>query len=332
MIKTIITLYKKIIRENLLFDDLFILDSPKEPYTYELGEEITNWTREIALRPCRSKTMVLDGLQKAALGDWEGSILEYTNAIHINPGLVAGWFYRAGAHSRLSHLDETNFDYVNAIYRARGNLKILFNYAVCNAHFWLFRVALQNFEEVIKCDDTVAEFYLYRGRTKSMLDDHPGALADYNRAEELDPSTRIFHSGRGIARLVTGDFKGAIEDLDIDISNNPLKDQCWFNRGIARLAMDDNRRAMDDFDHVLLANNSIRNASTLKGFALLQMEDFQGALSIFQTMIHTSPQNQIAWFGKGLTNLALGNNYGYVDLVKSGEFGFKKAFEIIKIV
>ena len=330
--KTKIALYKKIIRENLFFDDLFLSDSHKETYTYDIGEEIANCTRELAKRPCRSRAIVLDGLLKAASGDYAGAIIEYSKAIRMYPGLVAAWFYRAGAHSRLDHIEEMDYDYHKALLLDPENLKIIFNRAVCSAHFWLFNIALAYFDEVIKRDHTVAQFYLYRGRTKSMLDDHPGALADYNRAVELDPCTRIFHSGRGFARLVTGDFQGAIEDLDIDVSNNPQKYESWFNRGVARLAMDDNRGAIDDFDRALLVNDWIHNAATLKGFALFQMDDFQGALSTFQTVLHKGPHNRIAMFGKSLTKLALGDKCGYADLVKAGELGFKKAFEIIKIV
>src|SRR5439155_26586183 len=71
-----------------------------------------------------------------------------------------------------------------------------------------------------------APYYNKRGLAKEAKGDHDGAIADYNRAIELNPKHASAYNNRGIAKQAKGDLDGAIAD---------------YNRAIeldAKLAMD----------------------------------------------------------------------------------------------
>jgi tetratricopeptide (TPR) repeat protein len=59
---------------------------------------------------------------------------------------------------------------------------------------------------------TVKE-YFDRGGTKFNLGDYRGAIADYNKAIELDPERASAYFGRGYAKYILGDINGACLDL-----------------------------------------------------------------------------------------------------------------------
>ena len=58
-----------------------------------------------------------------------------------------------------------------------------------------------------------AEEYLVKAKDKIGLGDHMGAIADFNKAIELDPTNWLSYSGRGIAKGNLGDHRGAIAAL-----------------------------------------------------------------------------------------------------------------------
>ncbi len=63
--------------------------------------------------------------------------------------------------------------------------------------------------------------FLLSGKNKASKDDWAGALADYNRALEINQKSAEAYSRRGVAREVEGDFAGALSDFDKVIELNP---------------------------------------------------------------------------------------------------------------
>jgi len=60
----------------------------------------------------------------------------------------------------------------------------------------------------------------HRGVAKKAKGDLEGAIADYNRAIELDPKYSAAYFHRGIAKQAKGDLKGAIDDINGAIERN----------------------------------------------------------------------------------------------------------------
>ena len=60
----------------------------------------------------------------------------------------------------------------------------------------------------------LADDYNSRGLAKEIKGDHDGAIADYNRAIELDPKQPRDYINRGFAKQAKGDVDSAIADYN----------------------------------------------------------------------------------------------------------------------
>src|SRR6266702_3277971 len=85
-----------------------------------------------------------------------------------------------------------------------------------------------------------------------------GAIADYDRAINIDPNDAEAYFKRGRAFLIVGNAKFAIADFDKSISlddHNPL---VYAERGFARQTQGDKSEAQKDFERGLKLNNDLR--------------------------------------------------------------------------
>ena len=74
--------------------------------------------------------------------------------------------------------------------------------------------------------DNDAEAYNNRAVAKERTGDYKDAIADYDKAIEINPKFAEAYYNRGIAKESTGDYKGAIADWGKAIELNPsLKDK-----------------------------------------------------------------------------------------------------------
>jgi tetratricopeptide (TPR) repeat protein len=80
--------------------------------------------------------------------------------------------------------------------------------------------------------------------------DHDRAIADYNRAIEIDPKTKVYNS-RGWAYYLKNDYDRAIGDASVAVSLDPKYRFAYHTRGEAYRAKGAYDRALSDFNQAL---------------------------------------------------------------------------------
>lgn len=103
--------------------------------------------------------------------------------------------------------------------------------------------------------------YWSRGNTyylKRQLDD---AIADYNKAIQLNPEFALAYYGRCSAYKDKGEFVRAIADADRVIEINPQDPEAYANRGSAYVAKGDKDRAVADYRKALQIDPSHQMAT-----------------------------------------------------------------------
>ncbi len=90
-----------------------------------------------------------------------------------------------------------------------------------------------------------------RGQLRLDREQNEAALADFNRAVELDPTRFLAFHNRGVIRASEGDFDKALEDWNQAIRLRPSFSKALRNRGELHYARGDLERAVSDYTAAL---------------------------------------------------------------------------------
>ena len=151
---------------------------------------------------------------------------------------------------------------------------------------------------------TTAADYVNRGNSKYGNRDFDGAIADYNKAIEIDPRHALAYNNRGLARGVKGDLDGAIADYNKTIEIDPHYSQAYFNRGKARDDKGDHDGAIADYTKVIEIDPRYAKAYYNRGNARDDKGDHDGALADYNKAIEIDPRLARAYYNRGAARQA----------------------------
>jgi tetratricopeptide (TPR) repeat protein len=125
------------------------------------------------------------------------------------------FYLRGFANSGSGHYGEAIIDFTHALEAGADKKKVLSARAQAYYQRGYYTEALEDYRALIDNEPDSAmkaDAYYNRGNTKKDLEDYQGALADYNRALELNPGYVSAYNNRASARSIKADYAGAMED------------------------------------------------------------------------------------------------------------------------
>lgn len=132
-----------------------------------------------------------------------------------------------------------------------------------------------------------AKTYNNRGLARDRKGDLAGAIADYDRAIELDPKCGTAYLNRGIARARKGDLAGAITDYDHAIEIDPADIAAYVSRGTARAEEKNWADAIADYSRAIELRPDFAGAyfgraavHTEQGYRAAAIADYDRAIEI----------------------------------------------------
>jgi tetratricopeptide (TPR) repeat protein len=187
------------------------------------------------------------GIAKLQKDDWDGAIADFNRALRFDPKLAQAYDNRGLAKTEKGDLEGaiTDFNRVlqlnpkNGIaYNNRGNAK---------AHKGDFDGAIADFNRALQLNPKLAKAYYNRGNAKrekydllvsGAVDEFPfpdydlgtrkaekrylnAAVADFNRALQLNPKLAKAYDNRGLAKFSRGDLDGAMTDFNSALQLDP---------------------------------------------------------------------------------------------------------------
>lgn len=193
------------------------------------------------------------GIARFSLGDAQGAIADYTQAININPK-------HALAYNSRGHVREKIGDKKGAI---------------------------ADFTMAIKVDPKFAAAYLNRCLTRSNSGDHNGAIEDCTYAIKINPNQVQAYLNRSLVHFRLGNYQRAIEDSNFALRlnsgvGNSDQGEAYHNRAMARMALGDKQGAMEDFNQSIRINPKDAGAYYERGRILAGSGDKQKAIADFQ--------------------------------------------------
>jgi tetratricopeptide (TPR) repeat protein len=146
----------------------------------------------------------------------------------------------------LSAIDSSNTELPNAAAQAA--------FEAANKSFreHNYEETINHLDEVISKDPKFARAFYMRGGCKHNLEDFNGALADENKAIELEPNGNpIYYFQRGMTKYRLHLLDESIADSDIAIKREPDFYSTYLYRGKARWEKGDKKGALEDCNTIL---------------------------------------------------------------------------------
>ncbi|MBC2596097.1 tetratricopeptide repeat protein [Ruficoccus amylovorans] len=153
--------------------------------------------------------------------------------------------------------------------------------------------------QAIEADETNYVAYFNRATT-GKLGGYEGALADLDRAIELDPGYAAAYARRGEIRVNARQDAAARADLDTAISLNPAPAQPYNNRGILNLRAGKTAKAEADFGDALERDPELYEAYVNRGLLYHQQGKSTAALADYGAALALRPDVWQVYFNRGL--------------------------------
>jgi tetratricopeptide (TPR) repeat protein len=150
--------------------------------------------------------------------------------------------------------------------------------------------------------------YSNRGATYGNLERHERAIADYDRAIELDPGFAQAYYNRGTRCAALGWHERAIADFDRAIELDLRDAQAYSNRGTSYAALGWHERAIADFDRAIELDPRVAQAYFNRGTSYATLGQHERAIADFDRAIELDPRDAQAYSNRGNTYAALGRH------------------------
>lgn len=182
------------------------------------GQAIAKYDEAIERKPDFPEAYYNRGLAHAARDDYDLAIADWNQVLLLRPGVVRAYFSRGSAYYMQGEIDKAIADFDQAIERSSGFSSQWWETAAGHGVDGIPAVLQDSLSAV-----DLSTAYTYRGAAyldKGQVDQ---ALADLDKAIELQPSLALAYFARGVAYYYVGDYEQAIADLNtvLELDSDP---------------------------------------------------------------------------------------------------------------
>lgn len=214
------------------------------------------------------------GTAKGYLGDREGEIQDYTQALKLDPGYFKAYHNRGNARRQSGDEPGAFEDIQQALELKPDYLPSLKSRAVLNHERGRSNEALSDIEQVLRLDSSDPEVYLIRAGMNADSQRYLEAIRDCRISISLAPSREAL----GIcaySNLHAQHYQEALNDFDILITlidDRDAKNNAIIARSTAAIAIGDNHAAIRDLSKLILNENPSPLAFAVRGQAFMGID------------------------------------------------------------
>jgi protein O-mannosyl-transferase len=194
---------------------------------------------------------------------------------------------------------------------------------------WKDEISL--WSDVIRKSPGNARAYTHRGIAYENRGDLARAVADYNKAIEVNPYYYVAYGSRGNICLGKGALEEALADYTIAITIKPEDPLNHNNRGLVYMAKNDLESALAGFNKALELDPNFYNAFYNRALVYVRQGQYDQALSDFDKALRLEPGSAPAYQYRALTYF-FKKEYGrsWEDLWHAQSLGAKIPPEFIR--
>lgn len=184
---------------------------------------------------------------------------------------------------------------------------------------------IADFNKVIELKPDLALAYYDWGIAHSALGDKQSAIADYDKAIEVDKNwgdsgIHDAYNNRGGVYFALGDKQAAIADCSKAIELKPNFAAAYSNRGGVYFALGDKQAAIADYKKAIELKPNFAEAYNERGNVHFTLGNRQAAITDYSKAIALKPDLAEAYYNRGLAHSALDDKKtALVDLQKAAD-------------
>jgi tetratricopeptide (TPR) repeat protein len=284
------------------------LDVRNDRATRRMMSTLANQQRPVRQQEASPNTplfFIERGIALAVRGEYDLAIMNFTDALALNPNLLGAYMLRGRAlYTSVSLVFSVGENFNSVI--TEGKWKISADERK------IFALAIEDFSQVIRLASYPASAYSERSVAYLNMGDYDNAIADSNQAIRLDPNNAVAYHTRGMAYFWKEDYDRAIADLTQAIKINPNYGHAYNTRGFAYVSKGNYDQAMADFTQAIIVdpNNAVWYLG--RGNEYLMQMDYDRAIADFTQAIRIDPNNAAYYYSRGFAYKLKGDYDGVI--------------------
>lgn len=250
-------------------------------------------------------------------------LADFDKAIGINPWFAKAYFSRGMVKSGLDNHSKVSTQ--NSAYSTKKlNVFNSTGKKPHKLEYWHDDQAgvMADFDKAIEIDPEFAEAYYTRGLTKNYCKSKPNSLLDRLKVNTKNniTVTGILSEPDLSPDTDLKDFGGAIADFDKAIDINPEYADAYYCRGLAKNYYQDPLLQITKLPEISEVKTEYATISQKRGSAMNgQPKDYQGIIADFDMAIKNNPRHAKAYCSRGLVKIFCQDQWEILTEEKPGE-------------
>ncbi len=225
--------------------------------TRNYEQAIVDYSQAITLDPHYAEAYNNRSTAHLLMANYGQAVLDCDQALELAPDFVAAYVNRGIAYTGLRDYEKALADYRKALELAPKNFYAYFNQG--NTYLWMSRYkdAITGYSQTIALNPQFVAAYVNRGVAHVELRYYDLAMADFNQAIDLNPDYVYAYYNRAMVYRELKNYKKAAADYSRVVELNPEHPYVYENRGDMYTALGDEDQASEDYAKIILQGASI---------------------------------------------------------------------------
>ncbi|MBD2290357.1 tetratricopeptide repeat protein [Microcystis wesenbergii FACHB-1317] len=163
-----------------------------------------------------------------------------------------------------------------------------------------YELALADYNKAIELNPNHANAYNNRGNLYQDLQKYELALDDFNKAIEINPNFAILYYNRGGLYYNQQKYELALSDINKGIELNPNYAEAYYNRGNLYYDLQKYELALSDINKAIELNPNYAEAYNNRGLLYKDLQKYDLALSDYSKAIDINPNLAEAYVNRGV--------------------------------
>ena len=278
---------------------------------------IQYFNKVIQVKPYLAQPYFFRAVAKLNLEDYLGAEVDASLAIERNPFITDAYEVRGVARQNLGNAAGAIEDYDYVLSGLPNNKGLLYNRALALEQTKNFQESLNTFNHLLETNPKFDIGYTARGRLNLEMGDTINAVADAQKAIELNPASANAYIILADAAMheTPPNYANALEAMDNAIKYEPRYAGNYINRSFLRYHQDDYSGAMADLDYALSLDSMNYTAHYNRALLRLEVHDFNKAIDDLDFVLQADPNDTRALFNRALLRREIGDiDEGIKDL------------------